>query len=397
MWGISKIGIQFEFLNVIEAALKDFSLVDVYYQLRDDKDVKFDDRIVLVNIGTEPRSRVAAEILTINKYKPAVIGIDALFYNENPNKSDSLGQYSGDDLLEIALAQAPKVVIVGELNGYDEQKSSWDSLHRPYQRFAQHASISYANTVTDEDGGQLFNTWKRIKSQSTLDDSTKLDCFAAEVMSLYDSTIYQGFIDRGNDIENIYFKGNIPNNDKTKSAKYTTLDVEELLSENFTPDVLEGKIVLMGYMGGEYNSTHWDTDKFYTPLNQRQVGRGWPDMYGVVIHANILSMMLDDNYINVMPEWGSILIAFLICYFNVAIFNIILKRKRLAPWYGAISKIIQLVEAIMLTFLTVQLFTSFHFKLDMTIAIVAVILSGDLAEIFMDFVVNVLKLHKVEH
>lgn len=397
MWGISKIGIQFEFLNVIEAALKDFSLVEVYYQFREDKDVKFDDRIVLINIGDEPRSTVARQILTINKYKPAVIGIDALFYGSNANEQDSIAQYSGDNLMEIALAQAQNVVLVGELNGYKEKTNQWDSLHYPYQPFAANAFVSYANTVTDEDGGETFNTWKRIVPQSELKDSTKIDCFAAKIMSLYDSALYKQFIGRNNQTEDIYFKGNIPNADTTKSAKYTILDVQDVLSENFTPDVLKGKIVLMGYMGGEYTSTHWDTDKFYTPLNPKQVGRSWPDMYGVVIHANILSMILDNNYINVMPEWGSMLIAFIMCYFNVAIFVIILKRKRLAPWYGAISKIIQLIEAVLLTFLTIELFTVFHFKIDMTLAIVAVLLSGDLAEIFMDFIGNVFKLHKIEH
>ena len=329
MWGFSKIGIQFEFLNVLESALQDFSLTDIYYQLRDDKEVPFDDRIVIVNIGDEPRSTTALQILTLNKYKPAVIGIDALFYGENKNPSDSLKGYSGDELIEIALAQAPKVVLVGEAKNYDEKTGIWDSLRYPNERFVQHVEMSYANTVTDEDGGELFNTWKVIKPQFELSDSSKIECFAGKVMSLYDTSVYKEFIARNNEFEDIYFKGNIDTlNGRT--TKYTLLDVNDVLDENFTPDLIEGKIVLMGYMGSEYTSKFWDTDKFYTPLNQKQVGRSWPDMYGVVVHANILSMMLDGNYINVMPFWGSALVAFIICYFNVAIFVMILRRKRLA-------------------------------------------------------------------
>ena len=377
--------------------MQNFSLTDLYYQLRDDQDVPFDDRIVLVNIGSQPRSKTAKQLLILNQYEPEVIGIDALFYGENPNSSDSVGRFSGDELLELALAKTPKAVLVGEAEGYNEKKNSWDSLRRPHPRFAQHARVSYANTVTDESGADLFNTWKRIKPQFALKGGEKANCFAASILSHYDSAEYKEFIGRDNEVEHIFFKGNIPSMDTTRSAKYSILDVDDVMNENFTPDVIKGKIVLMGYMGTEYTSTHWDTDKFYTPLNLKQVGRAWPDMYGVVIHANILSMILDDNYIDVMPEWGSIAIAFIICYINVAIFVMILRRKRIAPWYGAISKVIQSLEVIVLAYLTVQLFTSFNFKPQLTLAMIAVLLSGDLAEIFMDFVGNVLKLHKVEH
>jgi CHASE2 domain-containing sensor protein len=400
MWGFSKIGVQLDFLNAVEATLKDFSLADVYYRLRDSNDVKFDDRVVLVNIGDRPRSETARQILTLLQYEPAVIGIDALFYGPNIHPDDSIRHLglSGDDLLEIAFSKAPRLVLVGEAEGYDEKTNRWDSLHRPYDRFARHVAVSYANTVTDEDGGELFNTWRRIKPQFHLKDSTRIDCFAGKVVSFYDSSVYAEFIGRGNDIEDIYFKGNIPNAlDTANAAKYAVLDVDDVLQENFTPDAIRGKIVLMGYMGTEYTSTHWDTDKFYTPLNPKPVGRTWPDMYGVVIHANIISMMLDRNYIDNMPDWLAYAIAFVLCYLNVTMFVYILEKPRLAPWYGALSKLIQLAQAILLGFLTVQIFTSFYFKPEFTLAIVAILLSGDLAEIYMDFVENVLKRRPVKH
>ena len=150
-------------------------------------------------------------------------------------------------------------------------------------------------------------------------------------------------------------------------------------------------------MGGDYASATWDSDKFYTPLNKNTVGRAYPDMYGVVIHANIISMILDKKFIDNMHPYFGILLAFIVCYFNVALFVSILKRPRLAPWYGALSKGIQLVEVIILFGLIFFLFAGSLYKADLTLTFLAVLLSGDLAEIFMDIIGNLFLKEKIKH
>ena len=61
--------------------------------------------------------------------------------------------------------------------------------------------------------------------------------------------------------------------------------------------MVEGKIVLFGYLGDRLGAPQWE-DKFFTPLNESIAGRANPDMYGPVIHANIASMVLNDDYID---------------------------------------------------------------------------------------------------
>ena len=64
---------------------------------------------------------------------------------------------------------------------------------------------------------------------------------------------------------------------------------------------IKDKIVLLGFMGINLNDKTFE-DIFFTPLNERYAGKSFPDMYGVVIQANIISMILNKKYINTMPQ-----------------------------------------------------------------------------------------------
>ena len=55
-------------------------------------------------------------------------------------------------------------------------------------------------------------------------------------------------------------------------------------------------------------------------MNERPAGRTYPDMYGIVVHANVISMILRRDYIHDAPSWLNILISILVAYFNVALF-----------------------------------------------------------------------------
>ncbi|MGB0523503.1 MAG: CHASE2 domain-containing protein [Flammeovirgaceae bacterium] len=392
LWGISKIGVQFEFLNVFEQVFENFTLSDYYYTLRG-SDIKHDDRVVIVNIGDESREVTAKQIEILNKYEPKVIAIDAFFRKLKP-------EFSQDSALAASIQQTENFVLVSELVDLDSASNTWGGVVNSHEFFQQHAHAGYANTITEEDAKEYFNTWKKIKPKQKVKGREPIPCFAAKVVEFYDKAKYDKFMKRGNEVENIYFRGNTPSRtDELRGfpAAYTTLDVEQILFEQFEPDVIKDKIVLLGYMGTEYTSKNWDGDKFFTPLNKEPLGRTYPDMYGVVVHANIISMILDENYIDVMSPYLGIALAIILCYLNVALFVFILKKKRLAPWYGGISKIIQLLEVVFLVFLTVYFFGSSLYKADTTLAMLAILVSGDLAEIYLDVMGNIFHTHKVEH
>lgn len=390
LWGISKIGVQFEFLNVFEQVFDNFALTDLYYKVRD-KDVKFDDRIVMVNIGEKSRGEIALEVDQLNKAGAKVIGIDVFFRKLHPERA------SQDFALASAIEETENFVLANEVKGLDSASNIWDYTTGTNLLFQQHAYAGFANTVTDEDASEAFNTWKRVKPKQTIKDGRVIPAFAAKVAELYNKKAYDKFIARNNDVESIWFRGNILDPKGEMPSAYSVIEHDDAISGNFDPDVVKDKIVLLGYLGKDINAGNWDEDKFFTPLNEQPVGRAYPDMYGVVIHANIISMILDEKYINEMPPFVGVLFAIIVCYLNMALFVFILKKKRLAPWYGGISKGIQLLEVVILAFLTVTLFGGYLYKADTTLAMLAILVSGDLAEIYMDILGNVFHTHKVEH
>jgi len=163
------------------------------------------------------------------------------------------------------------------------------------------------------------------------------------------------------------------------------LDWMEVLEENFAPTVFEGKIVILGYLGKDLNDTSWD-DKLYTPLNMEYAGRTNPDMYGVVVHANILSMILNNNFIESMSESVGITIGALLCFLNVIGFSLI---YRLLPrWYDGLTKSIQLLEALLLLLVVVLVFHFFSYKVNLTLGIIAVLFAGDSLEVYYGVLKN---------
>ena len=380
MWGFSSLGIQFEFLNVLEEVFDDFDLTHIYYsKIRDPQTVPYENKVVIVNIGKLKRRDIAQQINILNKYKAKVIGIDARFYAlpEDNEYYDPVGDF----LLQQAFKNTENIVIGSELVNPDPKKQVWDSLKLPQESILPHVTTGFVNIGNKE--GSDFPFWGNIPPKEKVKSGEKIHCFAAEVMRLYNPSIAEEFLNRSNEEEIIYFKGNLD--------KYTKLEASQVLEEDFSPELIEGKIVLMGYMGTGYNDYFFDEDKFYTPLNSNLLGRSIPDMFGVVVHANILSMMFDKTYINKMPEMASIIVAILICYFNMAIFAQIIYNPKLSVWYNGISKLIQLIEAIVVYTVNLLIFDSFNYQADLTLTIFVVILSGDLCEIYIDVLLNIFK------
>jgi len=373
MWLLGSIGVQFDFLNVFEEVLEDYNLTDVYYtKIRNNDAVAFEERIVLVNIGDASRGRgsIAQEIAILNKYKPKVIAIDAKFFGLK--EEDPMGDFQ----LATAINEAENFILASEFKVTSDTSTGWDTLYTPPPLFKNNAHTAYVNVGNLEFGD--FTTWRTIPVREKTKSNQKEPCFPVKIAELYDKEAAEKFLSRDNEIENIYFKGNL--------GKFSKLDVEDVLNENFMPELIENKIVIMGYMGDHYTDYYFDEDKFYTPLNDKQVGRGTPDMFGVVVHANIVSMILDKNYINEMPAYIGYIIAIVICFLNVALFTSILRNKKWAPYYG-LTKIIQLIEVVIILTISIFSFALFNYKVDLTLAFLVIILAGDLTEIYIDIII----------
>jgi hypothetical protein len=92
-FSISYIPIKFEFTKPIRQGFLGFDIYDLYYSGKHLKNTTRDTNIVIVEIGND-RATIADQIILIQKYSPAVIGIDAIFDKE------------GEPLENIKLLQA---------------------------------------------------------------------------------------------------------------------------------------------------------------------------------------------------------------------------------------------------------------------------------------------------
>ncbi|PWJ44802.1 CHASE2 domain-containing protein [Sediminitomix flava] len=376
MYLLQLVGVQTEIFNVFESVFEEFELTDIYYRdIRNPQEETFEENVILVNIGHLPRRAIAEQINILNKYEPAVIGIDAVF--AGPKEDDPMGDF----LLAQAVAESNKFVFASTPLEPTRKENivTADSIGMPYELFLANDSVISTGHVYTGNEYADFTTWREVPV--FVDNKGKLEpSLAAEVVRQFDEEKYKNLLKRERIIEPIYFKGNLD--------KYLKLDPKQVLLEEFDTAAIKGKIVLMGYMGDEYTDYFFAEDKFYTPLNKNLLGRGFPDMYGVVVHANIISMMLNDTYIDAMPQNLSLLIAVLLCFFNVSVFTIIVRFKRMAVWYNAISKTIQLVEAIIVTYLSIMLFAEYHYEVNFSLAFLVILLSGDLTEIFVEIIVR---------
>ncbi|MBL0742361.1 CHASE2 domain-containing protein [Chryseolinea lacunae] len=396
MWVILKIT-QLNIFNAFDSigtALSDVELTDyVFSGLRDDPNV--DEDIVVVNIGNLTRREIAEELRIISKYKPRVIGIDGFFDCRTglrdtlncPQLKDTLGNM----MLSSAIQDAGNVVLVTKaLQSSKIVKQGieiYDSIRRSDPMFRDHAiAEGYASLETNaafQDDVKTCRTFNPTLNISNVESYA----FGVELARAVDSVKTRKFLERRNYSEVINYRGNVV--DFFHQTKYPqmfyTLDVADVFSENFVAEAITGKIVVFGFLGEYIGDPSW-ADKFYTPLNKKLAGKANPDMFGVVVHANIVSMILHEDYVNEMEDWQEYIMAFIFCLLNVALFSLI--NKHLPSWYDGITKLLQLTQLLLYSVLMVLIFHWYSFKLNITITLAAVALVGDVFEIYTSIIKN---------
>jgi CHASE2 domain-containing sensor protein len=151
-------------------------------------------------------------------------------------------------------------------------------------------------------------------------------------------------------------------------------------------NIFRNKAVLLGFMGNTLNEVS-PLDKFYTPMNPNYVGRAERDMYGVVVHANILSMILHEEYVDEMPTWLNLTIGSLVLLFSIMVFSVLYHKADF--WYDGLSLLIQAILVLFLLYMIIIVFDKFSMKVDWGLAFLGVILSANLVEIYYGVVAKV--------
>jgi CHASE2 domain-containing sensor protein len=400
MWCVNEIT-QIKLFNAfdpISTALGEFELTDyVFSKIR--KPPQPDPRIVLVNIGPSRRD-VAQQIQIISQFKPKVIGIDGFFNCEGgyydtvncPQLLDTLGNL----MLSSAISEAGNVVLVSRLLQRDSTERAglidvYDSMEFSDPMFNDYAKSGFANLATGATYQEDVKICKSFIPRVMVNGQEK-HAFSVELAKVFDPEKARKFLARGNYEEVINFRGNFEVPDvkvatlrrrMDSSTEFPTLcyaiDWEPFIRGEYEPEMFKNSIVIIGFLGNYFGDPSWN-DKFFTPLNLKVAGRANPDMFGLVVHANIVAMILNEDYVNQLEDWQLYAIAFIVCFLNVAVFSWI--DKHLPVWFDGLSVIIQVFEIILVSGLIVFVFATYNMKLNLSLAIATMALIGPCFDIF---------------
>lgn len=366
----------FSFLSPFTQALGDFDLTDmVFTQFRDDDAVAADTSIVLVNIGDCDRADIAVMIDRIRSQQPRAIGVDAFF--RQPKEEDR----AGDSLLADVCSSTKNLVLVSKVAYRNEESydidQAFDTLETSHPMFMRGVSTGYANLIIDQDAA--FMTVRTVSLTEECDGRQE-PSFALRIAEIANPSAAGLARSRGTSEEVINYRGGV--------EKFYALDVEDVRDSAVDLSILHDKIVLMGYMGDRLGQPSF-TDNFFTPLNSAYVGRSYPDMYGVVIHANVVSMILSGRYITTMPLWQSLLLGFVVLWFNVGLFTWIFRHAE--NWYDTLALGLQLGQSLLFLYLTIVMYDVATYKLVFTPALVAVALVGTVHDLYHDSIKKLVK------
>lgn len=347
---LSCIPLNTHFLDPIHLALSDFDYNDLAYAKMDkNRETPIDTNIVVVNIGYGDRAAIANMIDKISAQQPKAIGLDVLF-NE---KKDALG----DSLLRLALKH-PKLVMA---YNYNEQSNKG-------YFYKENINKGFANFVGEEEG--VIRHFTPVMHE----EGQNLEAFATSVVKLADQEGYKELIERGKPTEVINYT--------RRSNQYLVLNGIDLIENKVDPTVLTNKIVLVGYVSNGVNDVE---DKHFTPMNDKYVGRALPDMNGIFIHANIISMVQAKDYIHRMPSWLMWSVAFILCWLHMALFIKYFLHHHI--WFHLLAKIAQILSAVFFVYLGLWSFHQLDTQMNMTATLVAIVLAVDVLYFYEAFAI----------
>lgn len=351
----------FDFIDPVSTALKDFELTDIVFSHPAfNKNEQADTNIVIVNIGQLSRPEIGTMLRRISANKPAVIGIDAFFRKEKGPEFDST--------LANALQEAGNVVLVEELSNYNEENETFDTLLTSAAIFTRHCTGAYANVYNEENSD--FRTVRKFVPTQTV-QGNKAISFPVKICEMVNPKAVQKLYNRDNEIERINYRGNL--------EKFYTIDVPDMFNTNVDISFIRNKIVLIGFFSLDVVGNSYE-DIFFTPLNKRFAGKSFPDMYGIVVHANTISTILNEQYIDTMPDWLSWVTAVVFCYFNILLFAFIYLKYDY--FYDLIVRILQIVGSLILLYLTILVFYELDYELNLALTVSVLLLGGDVLDVY---------------
>lgn len=303
---LSAIPINIEFLAPLEIALKEFEYSDVVAsRLQAPTPRRVDTSIVIVNIGHASRIDIARAISIVRYAGAKAIGIDAVF----TMRADPVEQ----EFLVSTINSTPNIVMGEVLRNSNE--SGNDIMYSHRERGLQGSGVHAMYGNVNLQGSSSYKTVRHW------DPVVKVGASDSKSMALLLYEVFTGdSMQLSISAEPVYIR-------YQRQRTWFSVDIERLFAgENETID-FKNKIVLFGFLGKQIGDTNSTEDRFYTTQNQFYIGRSAPDMYGVEIHATILSMLLHQDFMKAAPSWVDMVLGLVLSYLILSINRTISRRN----------------------------------------------------------------------
>ena len=352
-WLVSFVPLKFEFLKAIRQDFNGFDIYDLYYAGKNDNN--HDSNIVLIQIAND-RKEIATQINLIKKYKPAVIAVDAIFKNTKDSSSDAL--------LEHAVENDNSIILVSVI---DTINNILTFDHNYFETQVTKYTTGYINMV-----GGNYSVIRNYPPFLKV-DTVEAFSFSSRIVQAFSPEKFNRLKARGNEEEIINYKGN--------TERYTSITGEELIEYDHNHEldsILKRKIILLGYFV-KYPPFVLE-DIHFSPLNPVFAGKSFPDMYGVVIHANIVSMILDGNYAKLASHTTSYFIAFLLTF--LLLYNVLLRYAKKGHASHARLMLIQFILVLLVLFVFLQLYNLFLWKVHLLPVLISLAICIELQGVY---------------
>lgn len=434
----------------IEQMTNDFELSDfVFSQMQDENNQDVKDNIVLVNIGFLGRPELAQMINNINRYEPKVLGLDISFKKDKGDEVDKPLEEALSKVKNLVMVKEldvesfdpkkneftkaggshpkfTKNAIGAYANFYSNDDDGFRTVRKVsskemlngkpiYPLGVQLAKVFAPKKVDKflarENDVEIINYIGNSEKFTTLDVEQVFDPYANfELFEALKEEVGNVMIGEDSGIDWAQHVFELSQSDpeqymKTLDSLSTSKDfAEKPLFQQVIHDPellyafsaarkiheslensIKDKIVIMGYVKLPPSKPDL-TDIFFTPKNERYVGKTYPDMYGAVIHANIVAMILRESYINEMSDWLSWTLSLILGYLSFAFFTYIYRYYD--QWYDGVTKLAQIGASLIILFTIVQVFNHYNYKIDVTVGIFLIVLGGDFMEIYYSLIKN---------
>ncbi|MBS1563000.1 MAG: CHASE2 domain-containing protein [Bacteroidetes bacterium] len=310
----------------------------------------YSDDIILVNVAHRSRYEIAQMTERIEACRPRVAGFDILF----SSRADS-----GNHYLKAVFARYSNCVV----SSRGRFESSEKGVHAEPGLLQEDSG--YANLAGIDKEHQTVRYFYPYYNGRA--------AFSTAILRKYDAGLAAKLDSTRNVPWEIHYSGG--------DNAFRRLDYSSI-SKGLDSSVIRDRIVLFGYLGAEHgvadsNARPYtiDEDRLFTPLNDRLSGRSYPDMYGVAVHANILRMMLNGDYIRVVPGWGIWLTAFVISLLLVPVICRWFYTK--GVWFHLMSRLLQFMVAAAIIAGSLLLYNFAHIRLEPLLPAAIVLLLVD--------------------